>query len=1031
MKLSNESSILIGTMRRLGLWSKRPSHKTVAHEEVAVPPTELPEGFDSALYLRLNPDVAQASIDAGTHYYYHGRREGRPYQLGASVVAEQQGSERDTASVAYNMTSAEGTDPTVIAAGLDPLGDAPDGAQWQVAAQEQPDLPGDFDGDVYLALHADLASGGVDPARHYVDSGRAEGRIYLRPPVADRRSELPDDFDASMYLALNADLRGAVLDPALHYLEHGRYEGRQYSVAEAALVQVGVDAVPLHGLPADFDSDLYRKLHPDLADSSIDPATHYLRHGQAEGRIYSFPAMELVGVEGWLAHRPTVLVVSHEASRTGAPVLSLNLVQLLRERYNVVALLLGGGALYDAFCASGAIVVNVPTARGNSVLAEHLVEHLSQRFPLKFALVNSIESRIVLAPLAAAFVPVISLVHEFASYTRPRDAFRSALLWSGEVVFSAHVTMENAFAEYPDLGPRGAHILPQGRCLLPEGDANPVLVAKESARLRRLIRPPHAQHDVVVLGAGFVQLRKGVELFLECAARMVRAPGGDRCRFVWIGRGYDPDHDIQYSVYLADQIRRAGLQRHVLFIDETSAIETAYEEADLLLLSSRLDPLPNVAIDAMASGVPVLCFDKTTGIADFLIESGLQEPLVADYLDTSALAQKALALALDPVLRDQVAQRCRDAAATYFSMDRYVAQLETLAEAVALRSRQEQADTATILASGLFRADFASPAHRSDLPLAAQVRQYVRTWSSGIDRRKPMPGFHPGVYLEQHGVAIADADPFADYLRAGQPPGPWNYPLVTPGTAALALGAVAGRVALHLHVYYADLLPDMVERLALNTLQPDLFISIADDADRPQVEAALAHYLGRIVAIERMPNRGRDIGPMLTAFRERLMGEYDFIGHLHTKKSIDVRDKAMGVKWYHFLLENLLGGAAGASADAAIAAMQADATIGMVFPGDPYVLGLGANRTHALELGARLGLAHLPEHFMFPVGSMFWARTAALAPIMDLAFDWDDYPDEPLPYDGTMLHALERLFALSLPLSNLRIAATNIQGLTR
>jgi hypothetical protein len=29
------------------------------------------------------------------------------------------------------------------------------------------------------------------------------------------------------------------------------------------------------------------------------------------------------------------------------------------------------------------------------------------------------------------------------------------------------------------------------------------------------------------------------------------------------------------------------------------------------------------------------------------------------------------------------------------------------------------------------------------------------------------------------------------------------------------------------------------------------------------------------------------------------------------------------------------------------------------------------------------------------------------------------------------LHALERLFALSLPLSNLRMAATNIQGLTR
>ena len=106
-------------------------------------------------------------------------------------------------------------------------------------------------------------------------------------------------------------------------------------------------------------------------------------------------------------------------------------------------------------------------------------------------------------------------------------------------------------------------------------------------------------------------------------------PAGNRCRFVWIGNGYDPENDLGYSVYLADQIRRAGLQEHVFFIAETTAIETAYEEADLLLLSSRLDPLPNVAIDAMTHGVPVLCFNKTTGIADFLIDSGLGNDCVA------------------------------------------------------------------------------------------------------------------------------------------------------------------------------------------------------------------------------------------------------------------------------------------------------------------------------------------------------------------------------------------------------------------
>lgn len=871
---------------------------------------------------------------------------------------------------------------------------------------------------------------------------------------------LPHDFDRQMYLQLNPDVLSAAADPGEHYLLHGRREGRAYRLAhsvfnspepQAATAAPAPDAnllnvpaakqtVPVveskepafaRLLPAGFDPVLYRKLHPDLADPSIDPTVHYVNFGRQEGRTYAYPDLVLSGLDGWRAERETVMVVSHEASRTGAPVLSLNLVQSLALRYNVVALLLGGGALEEAFKSSGAVVASMPAARHNLVLAEYLIEQLSARFTLKFAFVNSIVSRIVLAPLAAAYVPTISLVHEFASYTRPRDAFRQALLWSGEVVFSANVTMENAFAEYPDMDHRSAHILPQGRCLLPEGELNVDQLAEESARLRRLMRPPAFGAAVVVLGAGFVQLRKGVELFLECAARVARAPGGERCRFVWIGSGYAPDEDVQYSVYLADQVRRAGLQGQVIFIDETSAIDTAYAEADLLLLSSRLDPLPNVAIDAMVSGVPVLCFDKTTGIADFLIDSGLRDACVAEYLDTSEMAGKVLVLARDATLRAQVAQRCREAALAYFSMQRYVSSLGALAVAVTRRTLQERADTETIMASQLFLQEFACPLQSGDTTRQAQVRRYVRAWASGIDRRHPYPGFHPGVYLEQHGVALENADPFADYLRAGQPQGAWNYPVVECGHSAVQALPGTVRVALHLHVYYPDLLPDMLARLAYNQTRPDLYISISDERVRARVGQALLAYPGTVAAVEVMPNRGRDIGPFLTAFASRLMTGYNFIGHLHTKKSMDVKDATMGVAWYAFLMENLLGGPGNAAMDDVVATMHGNASIGMVFPGDPYVLGMGANREFALVLAERLGSGALPEHFSFPVGSMFWACPAALAPIMGLNFGWDDYPDEPLPYDGSVLHALERMFALSLPLSQLRLATTHISGVTR
>ena len=792
-------------------------------------------------------------------------------------------------------------------------------------------------------------------------------------------------------------------------------------------------AAYIDNLPNDFDGDIYLKLNPDLVAAGVDAIAHFLQHGQHEGRIYSLPDFSELHIELHIEQDvETILVVSHEASRTGAPILSLNLVQSFVESYNVVVLLLGGGALTEDFRRTGATVITQPNLRQNPVLADLVVNQLCQRVNFKFALVNSIESRAVLTGLANCFVPTISLIHEFASYTRPRHAIRDALYWSGEVVFSAKLTLENAYAEYPDLNDQSAHILPQGRCLVPLNEYSEEQQLKESARIRQLIRPKNiADNSVIVLGAGAIQLRKGVDLFIECAARVFQSHGGDRCRFVWIGKGYDPENDLGYSVYLADQIQRSGLDGHVLFIDETTAIEIAYEEADLLLLSSRLDPLPNVAIDAMAYGVPVLCFNNTTGIADCLIDSGLQKHCVAEYLDSVDMAEKILALTVSDALRKEVSEQCRAASIACFNMKEYVARLEVLTRGVCDRTQQEKVDVQTILDSGLFRTDFSCSPHSQGQSMELAVRSYVRSWASGIGRRKPFPGFHPGVYQELHGVEKHNIDPFADYLRAGCPDGPWNNKIITVGKINKKSLPTNQRVALHLHVYYPELLNEIVVRLAHNQICPDLFISINNESARKLVVNELENYQGKVVDIQVVPNRGRDIGSFLTAFGSRLMTNYDFVGHIHTKISADVKNASMGQSWYRFLLENLLGGASGSMADSILSKMKDDASIGMVFPDDPHVVGIGVNRVFAEELAGQIGLEHLPEHFIFPVGTMFWARPSALRPLMSLNLDWDDYPEEPLAYDGSVLHAIERLFSLTLPIVNMRSATTNLIGVTR
>jgi lipopolysaccharide biosynthesis protein len=72
----------------------------------------------------------------------------------------------------------------------------------------------------------------------------------------------------------------------------------------------------------------------------------------------------------------------------------------------------------------------------------------------------------------------------------------------------------------------------------------------------------------------------------------------------------------------------------------------------------------------------------------------------------------------------------------------------------------------------------------------------------------------------------------------------------------------------------------------------------------------------------------------------------------------------------------------------------------------------------------------LPPFFNFPIGTMFWARPKALAPLFSLRLQWNDYPEEPVAIDGTVLHALERLLPFTAAHAGYRYATTHVPGIT-
>lgn len=241
-----------------------------------------------------------------------------------------------------------------------------------------------------------------------------------------------------------------------------------------------------------------------------------------------------------------------------------------------------------------------------------------------------------------------------------------------------------------------------------------------------------------------------------------------------------------------------------------------------------------------------------------------------------------------------------------------------------------------------------------------------------------------------------------------------------PPPAAMSLNSVAPLAQVHLgigvmaHVFYLDLLDELAGQLAHMPLPYTLMVSVVDEAARGRAEEVLSR-LPQLTAlhVRTVPNRGRDIAPLLVTFRDEILA-LDLICHVHTKKSLYNGHEQTG--WRQYLIGSLLGSRERLSW--IFGMFQANPMLGMVYPESYAEFPLWghtwlSNAEWGRELSARFGFGIDPTAYVdFPAGSMFWARTQALRPLFELDLRTDSFPPEQGQIDGTLHHAIERVLCL-------------------
>lgn len=181
--------------------------------------------------------------------------------------------------------------------------------------------------------------------------------------------------------------------------------------------------------------------------------------------------------------------------------------------------------------------------------------------------------------------------------------------------------------------------------------------------------------------------------YSDCSAKRVIAVGRldyqksfDRLILVW-EKVHEKMPDWRLDIFgqgewkdmLQGMIDESGLQDSVRLNGPTKDIGKEYAESSMIVMSSHYEGFPMVLVEAMACGLPAVCFDFKCGPRD-IIEEGENGLIVRDG-DVEGLAEAIVKLMKDEELRKRMGENAKRVVETY-SEERVMRMWEDLYEEI-------------------------------------------------------------------------------------------------------------------------------------------------------------------------------------------------------------------------------------------------------------------------------------------------------------------------------------------------------------
>ncbi|MEO9020796.1 MAG: glycosyltransferase family 4 protein [Ginsengibacter sp.] len=346
-----------------------------------------------------------------------------------------------------------------------------------------------------------------------------------------------------------------------------------------------------------------------------------------------------------MAHKKRIVFISHDSTLTGAPILLLNLIALVKKRdvFDIRIILFKGGILQEEFKRYGeTTILRLGNYNKYKFFLWKLVPFLKYTTKVFFLrgfikdadiiFNNTVTNGKILKAISGSSAKVVTYVHELESVINIyRKKSELTLKYSDLFVVPSQAVAQNLISNHG--------ISKDKLCFLnyffPFHEVNTNADAKEKARKRMSAFIDFNDTEFYIAGMGAATRRKGIDLLVGAAAILKEA--AKEVHFVWIG-GYDNDG---MKAEIENEIAANGLKNTFSFVGQLPHSLDNLLAFDLFILPSREDPYPLVVLEAALLKLPSVIFAGTGGIGEFVSDNC---GWIVDEISSRALAQKIIEL---------------------------------------------------------------------------------------------------------------------------------------------------------------------------------------------------------------------------------------------------------------------------------------------------------------------------------------------------------------------------------------------------